>query len=203
MASPSKQSFPEGTGLLHGNRTRSYGSLVKSLSSRRVEHLLEPEDTLQGLALKYGVTMEQIKRANRLYTNDSIFLKKTLYIPIPQVLSNGLNLEEEEREASRPEREEARNRARKAAEGNPTSQRDLSAADFLRKLDSEIQQSKQAAAMKLQEGESAIVVEPPRSSRTASPQSEARQRSQLGPAPLTKASRTSTLKDREDEIFDL
>nr|2DJP_A Chain A, Hypothetical protein SB145 [Homo sapiens] len=49
---------------------------------RRLEHQLEPGDTLAGLALKYGVTMEQIKRANRLYTNDSIFLKKTLYIPI-------------------------------------------------------------------------------------------------------------------------
>lgn len=61
MSSPSKQGSPGGGGLLQGSRTRSYGSLVKSVSSpareRRVEHLLEPGDTLQGLAVKYGVTV--------------------------------------------------------------------------------------------------------------------------------------------------
>lgn len=61
MSSPAKQGSPGGAGLLQGSRTRSYGSLVKSVSSpareRRVEHLLEPGDTLQGLAVKYGVTV--------------------------------------------------------------------------------------------------------------------------------------------------
>ena len=44
----------------------------------------------------FFLKMEQIKRANRLYTNDSIFLKKTLYIPIltePRDLFNGLDSE--------------------------------------------------------------------------------------------------------------
>ncbi|KAK6326319.1 hypothetical protein J4Q44_G00019640 [Coregonus suidteri] len=75
-----------GGGLLRGNRTRSYGSLVQSnlspVRQRRIEHQVQPGETLQGLALKYGVSMEQIKRANRLYTNDSIFLKKSLSIPV-------------------------------------------------------------------------------------------------------------------------
>lgn len=61
MSSPAKQGSPGGGGLLQGSRTRSYGSLVKSLSSpareRRIEHCLEPGDTLAGLAVKYGVTV--------------------------------------------------------------------------------------------------------------------------------------------------
>lgn len=61
MASPSRQPPLGGSGLLHGSRARSYGSLVQSSSSpvreRRLEHRLEPGDTLAGLALKYGVTV--------------------------------------------------------------------------------------------------------------------------------------------------
>ncbi|KYO19671.1 lysM and putative peptidoglycan-binding domain-containing protein 1 [Alligator mississippiensis] len=87
MASPpARPGSPGAAGLLHGGRARSYGSLVTSAASpvreRRLEHRLAPGDTLPGLALRYGVTIEQIKRANRLYTNDSIFLKRTLYIPV-------------------------------------------------------------------------------------------------------------------------
>ncbi|TNN41444.1 LysM and putative peptidoglycan-binding domain-containing protein 1 [Liparis tanakae] len=80
-------------GLLRGSRTRSYGSLVRSplspVRQRRVEHRLQPEDTLQGLSLKYGVSTEQIKRANRLYTNESIFLKKSLVAAIEAACSSG------------------------------------------------------------------------------------------------------------------
>jgi len=39
-------------------------------------------DTLQGLAVKFGVSTEQIRRANNLWTNDSLFLRDKLLIPI-------------------------------------------------------------------------------------------------------------------------
>ncbi|KAJ7307213.1 hypothetical protein JRQ81_009205 [Phrynocephalus forsythii] len=173
MASPSRQGSPGGGGLLQGTRTRSYGSLVKTVSSpvreRRVEHRLEPGDTLQGLAVKYGVTTEQIKRANRLYTNDSIFLKKTLYIPLPvetKGLSNGLNLDEEDGEEEEEEEKKGEEKAgadppaaavkqknpRKNGASGSVPKHDLSATDFLFKLDSEIRRSKQAATKKLREG---------------------------------------------------
>lgn len=49
------------SGLLRANRNKSYGSLVRSQLSpvrqRRVEHRIQPGETLQGLALKYGVTV--------------------------------------------------------------------------------------------------------------------------------------------------
>ncbi|KAK2845124.1 hypothetical protein Q5P01_011783 [Channa striata] len=81
--------------LLRGSRNRSYGSLVRSplspVQQRRIEHKLQPGETLQGLAVKYGVSMEQIKRANRLYTNDSIYLKSSLSIPVQSDLDDCRN----------------------------------------------------------------------------------------------------------------
>ncbi|XP_032991929.1 lysM and putative peptidoglycan-binding domain-containing protein 1 [Lacerta agilis] len=230
MASPSKQGSPGGAGLLQGSKTRSYGSLVKTVSSpareRRLEHRLEPADTLQGLAVKYGVTTEQIKRANRLYTNDSIFLKKTLYIPVPvepkALLSNGLDLEEDDAEeekekveeegtgAFQPEAPKKQKHPRKnGASGASAPKHDLSAADFLFKLDSEIRRSKQAATKKLREGGSAVSGSEqgsPHATASSSPssyQNEASSRAVLGPVPLTKIARADTLRDQEDEIFKL
>ncbi|XP_038239107.1 lysM and putative peptidoglycan-binding domain-containing protein 1 isoform X2 [Dermochelys coriacea] len=215
MASLSRQGSPGGARLLCGSKTRSYGSLVQSMCSpvreRRVEHRLEPGDTLQGLALKYGVTMEQIKRANRLYTSDSIFLKTTLHIPIlvePKQMANGLNLEEEEVEegARRPATGEEKLMLKNGpvTSTGATPCHDLSAADFLRKLDLEISLSKKAAVKKLREGE---IAAKPGASRTCSYQSEpsprTQQRSLLGPVPLTKTTRAATLRDQEDEIFRL
>lgn len=228
MASPSRQPPLGGSGLLRGSRARSYGSLVQSSCSpvreRRLEHQLEPGDTLAGLALKYGVTMEQIKRTNRLYTNDSIFLKRALYIPIltePGDLFNGLDAEEEEDddggEEVRSRKDEigsssGKRKNRGSASGQPdgtglpphqgasTPSHDLSASDFLKKLDSQISLSKKAAAQKLREGESGV----PEEDTGLYPSSpRMQQRAVLGPVPLTRTSRTQTLRDQEDEIFKL
>uniref|UniRef100_A0A8D2HWG3 LysM and peptidoglycan-binding domain-containing protein 1 n=1 Tax=Urocitellus parryii TaxID=9999 RepID=A0A8D2HWG3_UROPR len=170
-----------------------------------------------------GIKMEQIKRANRLYTNDSIFLKKTLYIPIlrePRDLFNGLDSEEEKdgeeevdprkdevqlHSAERKKQETGSGRASgealpKAGQEPPTPLHDLSASDFLKKLDSQISLSKKAAAQKLRTGESRILGEDA-GLHQSSPRMQ--QRAVLGPVPLTRTSRTQTLRDQEDEIFKL
>ncbi|XP_050785916.1 lysM and putative peptidoglycan-binding domain-containing protein 1 isoform X1 [Gopherus flavomarginatus] len=160
--------------------------------------------------------MEQIKRANRLYTSDSIFLKTTLHIPVlvePKQMVNGLNLEEEEEEAEegarRPTTGEDKPMLKNGsvASTGTTPRHDLSATDFLRKLDLEISLSKKAAVKKLREGEIAIARAEPEASSTVSYQSEpsphAQQRALLGPVPLTKSIRAATLRDQEDEIFKL
>ncbi|XP_051013649.1 lysM and putative peptidoglycan-binding domain-containing protein 1 [Acomys russatus] len=225
MASPSRQPPLGGSGLLHGSRARSYGSLIQSSCSpvreRRLEHHLEPGDTLAGLALKYGVTMEQIKRTNRLYTNDSIFLRKTVYIPIltePRDLFNGLDSEEEndgeevspskDAAGSQPVKGRSQQPSPGPANGAPlpphpetsTPIHDLSASDFLKKLDSQISLSKKAATRKLRKGESGV----PKEDAGLFPSSpRMQQRAVLGPVPLTRTSRTQTLRDQEDEIFKL
>ncbi|KAL1777916.1 hypothetical protein HispidOSU_015493 [Sigmodon hispidus] len=116
-------------------------------------------DTLQGIALKYGVMMEQIKRANKLFTNDCIFLKKTLSIPIlseKPLLFNGLNSidspEKETVDSSFCQEEEP---VVSGEEPSPPSPQDpdpepaqpeeVSARDFLQRLDLQIKLSTQAA----------------------------------------------------------
>ncbi|XP_075222366.1 lysM peptidoglycan-binding domain-containing protein red [Lycorma delicatula] len=64
---------------------KKYGSTSNHLKRQEhfVKHIVTETDTLQGIALKYGVTTEQIRRANRLWANDSLFLRETLLIPVP------------------------------------------------------------------------------------------------------------------------
>ncbi|XP_009473231.1 PREDICTED: lysM and putative peptidoglycan-binding domain-containing protein 1-like, partial [Nipponia nippon] len=70
--------------------------------------------------------MEQIKRANRLYTTDTIFLKPTLLIPAPAQPGGPCPEDEDEDEdAPVPSGDAPAAPAR----------HDLSATDFLRQLD--------------------------------------------------------------------
>uniref|UniRef100_A0A8C5PC54 LysM and putative peptidoglycan-binding domain-containing protein 1 n=1 Tax=Leptobrachium leishanense TaxID=445787 RepID=A0A8C5PC54_9ANUR len=224
MASPHRAGD---SGLLRSSRTRSYGSLVQSSYSparvRKVEHPVRPGDTLQGLALKYGVSMEQIKRANRLYTNDSIFLKKVLSIPVlcdqPE-LSNGLESPEglegggpgvETSSITQTEREKSR---RHENESHAGARAELSASDFMSNLDTKIRVSKRAAVKKLKEAETQVSQDDretagatgyqrPQADRSRESSPQTQQRSLLGPVPLTITTRASTIKDHEDEIFKL
>lgn len=136
---------PPGFLLLRGSRSKSYGSLFQSPRSpvrqRRLEHTVQAGETIQGLALKYGVSMEEIKRANRLYTNDSIFLKKSLLIPVPSDRGDT-----EDDQASAP-------RDRTPDEGGGQASSDLSPVDFLKRLDDLIGRSKQAAVKGCDEAE--------------------------------------------------
>ncbi|EGG23823.1 peptidoglycan-binding LysM domain-containing protein [Cavenderia fasciculata] len=49
-----------------------------------ITHVLTPQDTLQGLALKYGSSVADIKRINKIWTQDTLHIKKTLLIPVKQ-----------------------------------------------------------------------------------------------------------------------
>ncbi|KAE8588541.1 hypothetical protein XENTR_v10022606 [Xenopus tropicalis] len=161
--------------------------------------------------------MEQIKRANRLYTNDSIFLKKSLCIP---VLADQLHLSDDQNSQDgsgaegspiqqQPERGEKQKSRHHAAQKD-----EMSPLDFMSRLDTNIRVSKRAAVKKLREGESFTTEDEPTAgsaggyqspNRTPSSQSspQTQQRSLLGPVPLTITTRASTIRDHEDEIFKL
>ncbi|XP_062254739.1 lysM and putative peptidoglycan-binding domain-containing protein 1 [Platichthys flesus] len=203
----------DGSGLLTGGRSRSYGSLVRSpVPQRRIQHELQPGETLPGLALRYGVSMEQIKRANRLYTNDSIFLKKSLSIP---VLSD----------SAADDAGCAQNGQPGSASGNQTCDGRDGAADltpdltpegFLKRLDELIHQSKEAAVKGHQDAEERVAaLEAACSSGTAdwrrltrsqsvsTPHAAQQQEVAFRATPLTVTRLTKTLRDREDDIFQL
>ncbi|XP_011860516.1 PREDICTED: lysM and putative peptidoglycan-binding domain-containing protein 2 isoform X2 [Vollenhovia emeryi] len=67
-----------------GRALKKYGSTAKHVTrtDSLVKHTVCPADTLQGIALKYGVTTEQIRRINRLWASDSLFLREHLLIPV-------------------------------------------------------------------------------------------------------------------------
>ncbi|XP_053321173.1 lysM and putative peptidoglycan-binding domain-containing protein 2 [Spea bombifrons] len=152
-------------------KTRSYGStatVTVPWAGKFIEHHVSPGDTLQGIALKYGVTMEQIKRANKLFSTDCIFLRKSLSIPVvadKSSLFNGLgSLDSPENESldSCPlETKEALVPQADSGSSPPSPDtkrptvrldEELSAKDFLHRLDLQIKMSTQAAK-KLKEEE--------------------------------------------------
>ncbi|KAH9915156.1 uncharacterized protein BXZ73DRAFT_106291 [Epithele typhae] len=47
-----------------------------------IVHEVQPKDSLAGVALKYGITLPELRRANQMWTSDSIHLRKVLYIPV-------------------------------------------------------------------------------------------------------------------------
>ncbi|XP_059612335.1 lysM and putative peptidoglycan-binding domain-containing protein 1 [Phlebotomus argentipes] len=67
-----------------GRSLKKYGSTCNHVRNTDVlvRHEVEKTDTLQGIALKYGCSTEQIRRANRLYASDSLFLRQYLMVPV-------------------------------------------------------------------------------------------------------------------------
>lgn len=99
-----------------------------------------------------SLQMEQIKRANRLYTNDSIFLKESLFIPVlteSVSFTNGVELTEGETSPAQIHTEISN----EIPKSQTDSRCDLSPVEYLKKIDSLISQSKQAAVKTCQEGE--------------------------------------------------
>lgn len=159
-------------------KIRSYGSTASvsaSLGEKYIEHRVTDSDTLQGIALKYGVTMEQIKRANKLFNNDCIFLKSILNIPVvtqKRFIFNGLSLESPDNDSAGQDSDspcvmlqdieepspppspppDDPGPAPSTTASQPQKPEELSAKDFLQRLDLQIKQSKQAA-QKLKEEE--------------------------------------------------
>ncbi|XP_047218354.1 lysM and putative peptidoglycan-binding domain-containing protein 2 [Girardinichthys multiradiatus] len=143
-------------------KIRSYGStasVTASLGEKYIEHRVTDSDTLQGIALKYGVTMEQIKRANKLFSNDCIFLRNSLNIPVlseKRSIFNGLSLESPDGDGetacqdARTPHVMTQDIEGPSPPSSPPPQpqpqpEELSARDFLHRLDLQIKQSKQAA----------------------------------------------------------
>ncbi|XP_029359299.1 lysM and putative peptidoglycan-binding domain-containing protein 1 [Echeneis naucrates] len=227
MSGDREPSPADGNGLLRCSRTRSYGSLVRSplspVRQRRVEHQVQPGETIQGLSLKYGVSMEQIKRANRLYTNESIFLKKSLSIPVLSDLddcSNGVDLSEEDggKDSAGCAPSQNGHLGSSPANKDDCKERasDLTPVDFLKRLDDLINQSKQAAVRGCKEAEERVAaLEAACTSRTSVWRPLMRSQSVLSASmtqqqhevqravPLTITKLTKNVRDQEDDIFEL
>lgn len=159
--------------------------------------------------------MEDIKRANRLYTNDSIFLKKYLSIPVPNS-SNGLYFPEHV-SSDAVAYSHQNGTVVSSSNGKKIStteeEPELSPMDFLKSMDTAISQSK-AAVKRCQAGEKSLAyLEAACTSRTpdrritrsqsATSAPRMHQQDILGVVPLTVTRSTKKLREREDDIFEL
>ncbi|KAG9122162.1 hypothetical protein FRC07_001587 [Ceratobasidium sp. 392] len=58
-------------------------------SREMLVHKIQPKDSLAGVALRYGVSLADIRRVNKLWAGDSIHLRSVLYIPLTANLKLG------------------------------------------------------------------------------------------------------------------
>lgn len=70
--------------LQNTRRGGNYGSLAKSQvqPTYYICHQVEPGETIQRLSLRYGVTVQEIKRVNKLWSDASLSLLETVHIPV-------------------------------------------------------------------------------------------------------------------------
>uniref|UniRef100_A0A1D1ZFG0 Uncharacterized protein AN12072 n=1 Tax=Anthurium amnicola TaxID=1678845 RepID=A0A1D1ZFG0_9ARAE len=69
-----------------GINTNLKNDLLKDDNEKKmvIVHEVKPSDTIAGVALFYGIEISILKKSNKLWTNDSIHLRKFLYIPVDQ-----------------------------------------------------------------------------------------------------------------------
>nr|CAD2184893.1 unnamed protein product [Meloidogyne enterolobii] len=84
------QNCEESAFLFGAKKIRCYGSIA-DLNSPTTSapkfvslavHKVQPNDTLQNLELRYNSSMFEIKRINRLWSNQSLYCKTEILIPI-------------------------------------------------------------------------------------------------------------------------
>ncbi|KAK0178290.1 hypothetical protein PV328_002255 [Microctonus aethiopoides] len=120
-------------------KLKKYGSTSKHMirNDNLIKHIISKTDTLAGIALKYEVTTEQIRRINRLWASDSIFLREYLMVPVPKSSTVSSSNENNDRAASSST--EIDNGQIPSATTVPSSMHDDSTIDnFLAKMDSSI-----------------------------------------------------------------
>lgn len=69
-----------------------------------IQHVVQSGDTLEGICVMYHAKIADVKRINRLWTNDSLYLRKTLDIPIQESKSPKEDSKNSKRPLSLPTR---------------------------------------------------------------------------------------------------
>ncbi|KAG8816832.1 hypothetical protein FRC17_000170, partial [Serendipita sp. 399] len=70
------------------NQLSSSPERVDGPEAEVFEHEVLPTDSLAGVALKYGITVAQLRKCNKMWASDTIHLRKVLYIPVSAVNNN-------------------------------------------------------------------------------------------------------------------
>lgn len=73
---------------------KTYGTCSggSSVWNSFVDHTVEEGETLAGLSLRYNITIQDIKLANKIWTNEGLWPGRTLRIPVVEPKSTNLDL---------------------------------------------------------------------------------------------------------------
>lgn len=141
QSSSSKPSKKSNYGSLSSNK---YEKTIQTTTAFIVsyKHRILPGETLQGISLKYGVPIENIKRANRLWSNDLAFIKEFLIVPIDRETLKELDFVDMNN-VENTSNGSAKSTAKEAKNGNLNEETPADGyKDYLSKFDAFISQSK-------------------------------------------------------------
>ncbi|WKX90725.1 hypothetical protein Q1695_009514 [Nippostrongylus brasiliensis] len=82
---PSVSQPDEHTFLCGYKKVRRYGTTqppIDQLPRKYIDYTVQPDDTLQGIALKNDCSVSSIVRANKLWSTDALHLKTSIRIPV-------------------------------------------------------------------------------------------------------------------------
>eukprot|EP01147_Barroeca_monosierra_P007836 gene7836-671_t len=83
--------------LLSGtSKQRNYGTTITRRTDMCIQHTVLDTDTLQHIAVKYDVSVDDILHLNRLFPTDSIHLRKILLVPSRHSIKRKSNINETE-----------------------------------------------------------------------------------------------------------
>jgi len=73
---------------------KTYGTCSggSSVWTNFLDHMVEEGETLAGLSLRYNITIQDIKLANKIWTNEGLWPGRTLRIPVVEPKSTNLDL---------------------------------------------------------------------------------------------------------------
>uniref|UniRef100_UPI00358DFCA1 lysM and putative peptidoglycan-binding domain-containing protein 2-like n=1 Tax=Myxine glutinosa TaxID=7769 RepID=UPI00358DFCA1 len=110
---------------------------------------LRPGDSLSALAVRHGVTPEQIKRLNQLFSSETLFLRNRILIPASDSnisCSNGSADSHNDVSSSAEDpgtrRQATENRSETNTETNTQLLDDLSGREFFRRIDLQVQHTR-------------------------------------------------------------
>lgn len=97
--------------LLQNRASSSPPSTDRREDTLAYVHKVRPTDTLEGVVIMYNIHPGALRRANRLWMEDSIQWRKELYLPVDECLTKGILLAKEEEEEEEGEEEEQSKKA--------------------------------------------------------------------------------------------
>lgn len=104
--------FADGSGRFKRRTSDDRGPLTENLNDQGLGdalvyvHNVDPRDTLAGITIKYGCTATTLRKANRMWPNDSVQSKKVLVLPVTSCSIKGKPTESPEKNPDIAQRQE-------------------------------------------------------------------------------------------------